>query len=228
MNIFLLKKYAVLIFVGLSLYSYAYPVFSSEKEPLSTSKLDWIIKNIQGKEKSLKTFTARMVQTKKTHLLREPLHSEGFIYFDYTGKMLLKITVPSPLIVLLKNNMLVLYYPDLSKVKETYIGNNILREYFGIGQSVEELRKRYLIRLVGETPTDGYHLELIPKHKTIAKHIDSIEVTVGRENWLPQRICFKEKAGDWSDIRLEFISINEPLPAGVFTFNFPEKDDERF
>lgn len=228
MNIFLLKKYAVLIFVGLSLYSYAYPVFSSEKDPLSTSKLDWIIKNIQGKEKSLKTFTARMVQTKKTHLLREPLHSEGFIYFDYTGKMLLKITVPSPLIVLLKNNMLVLYYPDLSKVKETYIGNNILREYFGIGQSVEELRKRYLIRLMSETPTDGYHLELIPKHKTIAKHIDSIEVTVGRENWLPQRICFKEKAGDWSDIRLEFISINEPLPAGVFTFNFPEKDDERF
>jgi outer membrane lipoprotein-sorting protein len=228
MNIFLLKKYAVLIFVGLSLYSYAYPVFSSEKDPLSTSKLDWIIKNIQGKEKSLKTFTARMVQTKKTHLLREPLHSEGFIYFDYTGKMLLKITVPSPLIVLLKNNMLVLYYPDLSKVKETYIGNNVLREYFGIGQSVEELRKRYLIRLMSETPTDGYHLELIPKHKTIAKHIDSIEVTVGRENWLPQRICFKEKAGDWSDIRLEFISINEPLPAGVFTFNFPEKDDERF
>ncbi len=184
--------------------------------------------NIQGKEKSLKTFTARMVQTKKTHLLREPLHSEGFIYFDYTGKMLLKITVPSPLILLLKNNMLVLYYPDLSKVKETYIGNNVLREYFGIGQSVEELRKRYLIRLVGETPTDCYHLELIPKHKTIAKHIDSIEVTVGRENWLPQRICFKEKAGDWSDIRLEFISINEPLPAGVFTFNFPEKDDEHF
>jgi len=228
MNIFLLKKYAVLIFVGLSLYSYAYPVFSSEKDPLSTSKLDWIIKNIQGKEKSLKTFTARMVQTKKTHLLREPLHSEGFIYFDYTGKMLLKITVPSPLIVLLKNNMLVLYYPDLSKVKETYIGNNVLREYFGIGQSVEELRKRYLIRLVSETPSDGYHLELIPKHKTIAKHIDSIEVTVSRENWLPQRICFKEKAGDWSDIRLEFISINEPLPAGVFTFNFPEKDDERF
>ncbi|MFH1933034.1 MAG: outer membrane lipoprotein carrier protein LolA [Pseudomonadota bacterium] len=228
MNIFLLKKHAVLIFVGLSLYSYAYPVFSSEKYPLSTSKLDWIIKNIQGKEKSLKTFTARMVQTKKTHLLREPLHSEGFIYFDYTGKMLLKITVPSPLIVLLKNNMLVLYYPDLSKVKETYIGNNVLREYFGIGQSVEELRKRYLIRLMSETPTDGYHLELIPKHKTIAKHIDSIEVTVGRENWLPQRICFKEKAGDWSDIRLEFISINEPLPAGVFTFNFPEKDDERF
>ncbi|MGB2929947.1 MAG: outer membrane lipoprotein carrier protein LolA [Desulfobacterales bacterium] len=228
MNIFLLKKYAVLIFVGLSLYSYAYPVFSSEKDPLSTSKLDWIIKNIQGKEKSLKTFTARMVQTKKTHLLREPLHSEGFIYFDYTGKMLLKITVPSPLVVLLKNNMLVLYYPDLSKVKETYIGNNVLREYFGIGQSVEELRKRYLIRLMSETPTDGYHLELIPKHKTIAKHIDSIEVTVGRENWLPQRICFKEKAGDWSDIRLEFISINEPLPAGVFTFNFPEKDDERF
>ena len=35
MNIYLLKKYAILIFVGLSLYSYAYPVFSSEKDTLS-------------------------------------------------------------------------------------------------------------------------------------------------------------------------------------------------
>lgn len=228
MNISLLKKYTFIIFVGLSLYSYTYPVFSSEKDPLSTSKLDWIIKNIQGKEKSLKTFTARMVQTKKTRLLREPLHSEGFIYFDDTGKMLLKITAPSPLIVFLKNNVLVLYYPDLSKVKETYIGKNVLREYFGIGQSVEELRKRYVIRLVSETPSDGYHLELIPKHKTIAKHIESIQVTVNPENWLPQQICFKEKAGDWTAIRLEFISVNKPLPAGIFSIRFPENDEERF
>jgi len=228
MNSYSLKKYAILIFVGLSLYSFACPVFSSETDTLPTSKLDWIIANIKEKEKNLKTFTARMVQTKKTRLLREPLHSEGFVYFDYTGKTLLKITVPSPLIVLLKDNILFVYYPDLSRVKETYIGNNILRKYFGIGQSVEELRKRYVIRLVSETPSCGYQLELIPKHKTIAKHIDSIEITVNPENWLPQRICFKEKEGDWTAIRLDFISVNKPLPAGVFTFNFPEKDEERF
>jgi outer membrane lipoprotein-sorting protein len=228
MNNYSLKKYAILIFVGLSLYSFAGPVFSSETDTLPTSKLDWIMTNIKEKEKNLKTFTARMIQTKKTRLLRDPLHSEGFIYFDYTGKTLLKITSPSPLIVLLKDNMLFLYYPDLSKVKETYIGNNVLRKYFGIGQSVEALRKRYVIRLMSEIPSDGYHLELIPKLKTITKHIDSIEVTVNPENWLPQRICFKEKTGDWTAIRLEFVSVNEPLPAGVFTFNFPEKDDEHF
>ena len=228
MNIFLLKKYTVLIFVGMSLYSHAYPVFSSETDTLPTSKLDWIMTKIKEKEKNLKTFTARMLQTKKTRLLREPLHSEGFVYFDYTGKTLLKITVPSPLIVLLKDNMLFVYYPDLSRVKETYIGNNILRKYFGIGQSVEDLHKRYLIKLVSETPSDGYHLELIPKHETIAKHIESIEVTVNPESWLPQRICFKEKEGDWTAIHLEFISVNKPLPAGIFSISFPENDDERF
>ncbi len=228
MNNYSPKKYAILIFVGLSLYSFAGPVFSSETDTLPTSKLDWIMTNIKENEKNLKTFTARMVQTKKTRLLRDPLHSEGFIYFDYTGKTLLKITAPSPLIVLLKDNVLFVYYPDLSKVKETYIGNNVLRKYFGIGQSAEELSKRYVIRLMSETLSDGYHLELIPKHKTIAKHIETIEVTVNPENWLPQRICFKEKEGDWTAIRLEFISVNEPLPAGIFSINFPENDDERF
>ncbi len=228
MNNYSPKKYAIFIFVGLSLYSYACPVFSSETDTLTASKLDWIMTNIKEKEKNLKTFTARMVQAKKTRLLRDPLHSEGFIYFDYTGKTLLKITAPSPLIVLLKDNVLFVYYPDLSKVKETFIGNNVLKKYFGIGQSVEDLRKRYVIKLMSETPSDGYHLKLIPKHKTIAKHIDSIEVTVSPENWLPQRICFKEKEGDWTAIRLEFISVNEPLPAGIFSISFPENDDERF
>jgi len=228
MNNYSLKKYAILIFVGLSLYSFAGPVFSSETDTLPTSKLDWIMTNIKENEKNLKTFTARMVQSKKTRLLRDPLHSEGFIYFDYTGKTLLKITAPSPLIVLLKDNVLFVYYPDLSKVKETYIWNNVLKKYFGIGQSVEELSKRYVIKLMSETLSDGYHLELIPKHKTIAKHIETIEVTVNPENWLPQRICFKEKEGDWTAIRLEFISVNEPLPAGIFSFNFPEKEEERF
>ena len=218
------KVYIISISLILSLFLYLYPVSPSETDQQSESELSWVIKKIKEKEKTLKTFTANFVQTKKTYLLQEPLYSEGLIYFDFTGKMLLKVTTPSPVMILLKDNMMFIYYPDLSKTKERYLGkiDNILKKYFGIRQSIEELQKRYSIQLVSKTHSDSYHLKLIPKIKTIARYIDVIEVMVSPKHWLPERIHFKEMNGDYTSIQLEFTSINEPLPPGIFTIDFPE------
>jgi outer membrane lipoprotein-sorting protein len=219
----LFKKYIVPISLGLSLFLYHYPVFPSETDLQSESELSWVIKNIKEREKGLKTFTANFAQTKKTYLLQEPLHSEGLIYFDSAGTMLLQLTSPSPLKVLLKDNMLFIYYPDLSKAEEKYLGSdNILKKYFGIGQSIEELEKQYEIQLVSKTHSDGYHLKLIPRMKAIHRYIHSIEVVVSSKNWLPERIHFNEVKGDYTSIRLQFTSINEPLPPGIFTIDLPE------
>jgi len=213
----------VLVFSGVNLLLLPCSVFPSETDPQSESELNWVIKNVKEKEKSLKTFTAKFVQNKKTELLQEPLHSEGLIYFDCTGKMLLKVTSPSPLVLLLKNNLLLVYDPDLSKAKKRRLGksDNILKKYFGIGQSVEELKKRYKIQLTSKTHSGTYHLKLIPKMKAIARHIDMIEVAVSPKNWLPERIHFKEVKGDHTSVWLQFTSINEPLPPGIFTINIP-------
>jgi len=224
MRKFLIKKYIVPVSLCLSLFLYPYILLSAETDAQSESKLSWVIKNIKEKEKNLKTFIAKFVQTKKTHLLKEPLHSEGLIYFDSSGKMLLKVLSPSPLITLFKDSRLFIYYPDISKTEERYIGrtDNILKKYFGIGQSIEELNKQYTIQLVSKTHPDGYHLKLIPKMKPIAKHIDTIEVVISPKHWLPGHIHFKETKGDYTSLKLHFISINEPLPQGIFQVDFPE------
>jgi outer membrane lipoprotein-sorting protein len=223
----LIKKYMILISLCLILFFYPYPVSPSETESQSETELSWVMKNIKKKEKNLKTFTAQFVQTKKTSLLRELLHSEGIIYFDSSGKILLKVISPSPLIILLKDSMLLTYYPDVSKTEERYLGrtDTILKKYFGIGQSFEELKKQYAIQLVSKTHSDSYHLKLIPKMKPIKKYIDSIEVVVSPKHWLPNHIHFKETKGDYTSLTLHFISINEPLPQGIFQVDFP-KDDE--
>ena len=224
MKKFLIKQYMVPISLCLILFLYPYAVFPSETEPQPETELSWVMKNIKEKEKNLKTFTAKFSQTKKTSLLREPLHSEGIIYFDSSGKMLLKVISPSPLITLLKNSMLLTYYPDVSKTEEKYLGrtDTIFTKYFGMGQSFEELKKQYAIQLVSKTHSDSYHLKLIPKTKPIKKYIDSIEVVVSPKHWLPKHIHFKETKGDYTSIKLNFISINEPLPQGIFQVDFPK------
>jgi len=228
MKLSLFKKYIIHVSIVLYLSMCPLQVFSSEKNPKPDSELSMVIKNIKENEKKLKTFTAKFRQTKKTYLLHEPLHSEGLIYFDSSGKLLMKITSPSPLLILLKNNTLLVCYPEISKAEKRYIGNaeNIVKKYFGIGQPFEALKGQYKIQLSTKAKSDGYYLKMIPQKKAVAKHIDSIEVFVNPETWLPERIFFTEVKGDQTSLWLQFISINQPLPFGIFSIALPDTDDD--
>jgi outer membrane lipoprotein-sorting protein len=222
MKQYFLKKYIIPICLSMILILFPCQIFPSESDIRPESDLSWAMKRIKERERSLRTLTARFVQLKKTCLLKEPLRSEGEIYFNRTGKMLLRIISPSLLIVLLKANTLLTFYPDLSKTEEIYLGSthDIFKEYFGIGQSIEELQKQYEIQLVSKTDSDGYRLKLIPKMKATTRYIETIEVVVSPKNWLPEQIHFKEVKGDNTSLSLQFISINEPLPQNIFKIDF--------
>ena len=222
------EQFTVFVFLWLGLCQYLYPALASETEVGTESQLNWVLNNIKQTELKLDTFSARMVQIRKTQLLKSPLQSEGLIYFDSEGKMLFKVTSPSPLLVLFKDGLVLINYPDLSKVEKIYMGRNIFKEFFGIGQSIEGLERQYSIRLVSKTPSNSYHLRLVPKRETMRRYFDSIEVMVNPNHWLPERIHCRERDGDWTSIHLEFISINEPLPSNVFNMHFPENyEDDR-
>jgi outer membrane lipoprotein-sorting protein len=224
MQPYVLKRYVSPICLSLILVLFPCQLFPSESDLRLEPELSWVMKRIKGRERSLKTFTARFVQVKKTCLLKKALRSEGVIYFDRTGKMLVRTISPSPLIVLLKANTLLTFYPDLSEAEEIYLGSShdIFKEYFGIGQSIKELQRQYAIQVVSKTDSDVFHLKLIPKMKPIIKYIEKIEVVVSSEHWLPERIRFKEVKGDNTSISLQFTSINEPLPSGIFTIDVPK------
>ena len=213
-----MEKYIINLSIVLSLFLCPLQAFSVENNPKPDQELNRVIKNIKEKEKNLKTFTAKFRQTRKTHLLREPLYSEGMIYFDSSGKLLMKVTSPSPLLILFKKNTLLIYYPEISKVEKRYIGNteNIIKKYFGIGQTGEALKKQYEIKLSTNQESDGYYLNMLPKQNAISKHIELIEVLVNPETWLPERIFLAEVKGDQSALWLQLDSINQPLPPGIF------------
>ena len=223
-----MKKYIINLSTVLSLCLCPLQVFSVENNPKPAQELNRVINNIKEKEKNLKTFTAKFRQTRKTHLLREPLYSEGMIYFDSSGKLLMKVTSPSPLLILFKKNTLLIYYPEISKAEKRYIGNteNIIKKYFGIGQTGEELKKQYEIKLSTNQESDGYYLNMLPKQSAISKHIERIEVLVNPQTWLPEKILLTEVKGDQSALWLQFDSINQPLPPGIFSIPLPDKGDD--
>ena len=212
----------ILIIICLSLFPLY--VFSSEADHQSTSELVRVIKNIKEKEKTLKTFIATFSQIKKSQLLRETLKSEGLIYVDFSGKMLIKVIHPSLITLLLKDNMQVIYYPDLATAEKKILGrtDNILSKYLGIGQPIEMIQKQFDIGLGDKVSSGNYHLKMIPKNTATARHIDMIEVVVNKKSGLPEQIYFKEKQGDHTTIQLEYKAINEPLPPSIFSIELPE------
>jgi outer membrane lipoprotein-sorting protein len=220
--------WAVFLAAFLSLSLWVYPSFASEKGQEPESRLDWILENMKKKEKSIKTFTAAFTQTKESTLLKDPLLTEGRIYFDHRGKMLFKVTHPFPLLVLLENGALTIHYPDLSETRERYLGRNFIETYFGVGQSVEKLQEAYVVHLMSEATAERCRLKLIPKSKAMARRIDVVVVTVSLQTWLPEEIMVREKGGDRMDTRLEFLSFNQPLPPDVFEIPKSEEDEGRF
>ncbi len=219
------KKQVLAVLFAACLCFPVYKVFSSENVLNAKSRLDFVLKNIKENEKSLKTFTAKIIQERESPLLRDTLRSKGMIYFDHDGKILVKFTKPSRMLILLKDNTLIVYYPDLSKVMRRYIGGNFIGKYFGIGESVDRLCKQYSIQLMDKGGSGSYHLKLIPWDNSVKKHIDSIEVTINPQNWLPEEIGIKEYKGNRTVLHLNFFSINKPLPEGIFAISLPEDYD---
>ncbi len=190
--------------------------------------LNVILDKIKTREMSMKTFTAAFSQTKKTELLKAPLLSSGMIYFDNRGRLLFQVTSPSPVMVLFKGGELITWYPDLSKAEKRYVGAGAVKKYFGLGNTVEELKKQYHIALGPQGKEEYYRLKLTPRTESMAKRIESIEVEVRHDSWLPVTIHFREKGGDITTITLDFMSINKPLPPDIFKIDIPEEKGDVF
>lgn len=206
---------------GLIMACLSGPVFASENNCHSEKDINCVIENIRNREQDLETFSATFVQTKKTYLLREPLQSEGLIYFDRAGSISIKVNQPTSMSILIKNEQMQIYYADSSRFEKRDIGNPVefIRKHLGIGAPIDALKKQYEFQMISET--NGVLLRLKPKQKALANRIDVIEMTIDPKTWLPERIHLVGAKGDYTTMTLCFTSINEPLHPGIFSIRLP-------
>jgi outer membrane lipoprotein-sorting protein len=208
------RRHNILVGIIIALLIIPYHGISSPDRYLR--ERDYVLTHLKEREKSLRTLTATFVQVKSTAILKEPLRSEGVIYFKAPGTMRFTIHDPSPLTILFKNRLVIFYNPDTGEKKERYVGNNILKEYFGVGKPLKEFERHYTIAVSPMGDDGTYHMTLIPRKARMASRIATIEMDISPDQWLPSRIEMTEKSGDLTSIRLAYTSINEPLKADLF------------
>ena len=201
------------------------PVANAEAIETELS-LDRILSNVKNTEKQLKTFSASFKQSQKNHLLVEPLVSQGSMFYHHTGKLLMKISLPEPFILLLKDRLMIMGDPVTKTFKQkTFSGiNALLKRYLGAGKPVEVLKEKYNIRLVNDPNGTDCQLDLTPKKHNRKMPFQSIRVTLDKMLWLPKEIRLEEPNKDYTELELSYLTINDPLPENIFTIDIPLKE----
>jgi outer membrane lipoprotein carrier protein len=182
------------------------------------SSLDRILLNIKDREQRLKTFTASFKQTQKNALLKDPLISEGMMFYDQSGKILMKIIRPEAFVLLINDRSVILEDPVSNTFKQKTLPgrNTFIKRYLGTGQSLEALKDTYDIRISRACTDRDCQLEIAPKKRSRNMPFQSIRLTVGTRMWLPQVIFLEEPNGDTTMIEITYHTINDPLPADTF------------
>ena len=114
--------------------------------------------------------------------------------------------------------------PAMALVKKTRLSGSdrVLQAWLAGGAALDKLKQQYDLRLAESLQDDRYTLQMIPKDAQMTRHIASVEIQVHRKVLLPEQIVIKTPKGDRTTIQMHIVSINEPLPAGIFDIVVPD------
>lgn len=151
------------------------------------------------------TLTADLEHAKYTAVVQDTSVETGHIFVRRDEKMRIEITKPDVRTILRLGDSLFLYNPKINRVEEYDLGKNraMVDQYvlLGFGTKSENLKKSYLVSVVGEEELDHKKtvvLELTPKSEQIRNQIMKIRMWIDEASWLPiQQKFFEAGSGDY-------------------------------
>lgn len=208
-----------------------YPVTPALADEMQ--KADWTVEDVllrlKERERTLTTFVAGFKQTQRNSLFEKAQTSEGILYFDHDGKLLMKMTMPEPYLVFITDRKMILGVPGSPSYRQKNLSgqNTFFKRVMGIGQSVDQLKTLYDIQMVAGSCKESCEIRLKPLKKSRRTPFKSIQASIDTQKWLPEAIYIEETGGDVTSFHLEFRSINQALPDRIFDIPLPDKKIHR-
>ena len=145
-------------------------------------------------------------------------------------KMRLEVKTPDPRTILRAGDTLYIYNPGLQRVEEYNLGKHreLVDQFLllGFGSSGHELRKGFLITLLGEPVLDHHRtalLELTPKSEQVRNQISKIHLWLDETSWEPlQQKFFETGTEDYFVVRYSNITRNARISDSRFKPHWPK------
>jgi len=220
---------AVFILALASLWLNLRPAFAGAQGPAPWT-LEAIVKQLDSAAKEFRSLTADLQRTKVTVVVNDTSTESGQIQVRRDDKMRIELTQPDPRTILRNGNELYIYNPKINRVEQYDLGKHrALVDQFlllGFGTPGSELKKNYLITLLGQENLDKQKtvlLELTPKSDEVRKQISKIHLWVDEATWLPaQQKFFETGTGDYFVIRYTNLSRNVKITDRRFKPHWPK------
>jgi outer membrane lipoprotein-sorting protein len=225
-----LKLLRVILLLVLPLTFLSPAVPTQKNQPNGKPDLDFILSMMDRSAEDFKSLTAAIDHIKYTAVVQDTSKESGEIYVRKDSKMRIDFQSPDPRTILRNGDNLYIYTPKINRVEEYNIGKNraMADQYLalGFGTRVENLKKNYVISLVGEEELDGHKtalIELAPRSDEVKKQISKIQMWVDESSWLPiQQKFFETGSGDYFMSRYTKVMKNLKLGDGKFKPDWPK------
>lgn len=193
----------------------------------------WTVESVLARldeaSKTFRSLSADVERTKVTVVVNDQSTETGTIVVR-GDKMLLDMKDPDKRTILRTGDTVYVYTPGLNRVEEYNLGKNrtLADQYLqlGFGMSGNELRKSYLITVVGEAAVGDkktVEVELTPKSEQVRQQFSKIEIWFDEANWLPAQQRFDETgSGDYVVIHYTNVALNPGVSDSQFKPHWPK------
>ncbi len=198
------------------------PAFAHQ-QPLPSLKE--VVERFDAAQAQVQTMQAPFTLTIRRAMMRTPTVTKGTVYLQGSDFVHFAFQPPEDLILHLTPKELLSWSPESKQAERLKIGHfkNANRKFLGLGQKLSFLQEYFQIGL-GESKdqTGTLFLTLIPRSLSLRKRMQTMNLWVDRETWLPRQVQWVERSGDTWLLELGPLKTNQALPPGVTGFKLPE------
>jgi outer membrane lipoprotein-sorting protein len=215
--------------VAVSLALALLPCSAAAVQGRSSMSLEQALNHLDAASRDFRSLSADVERTKVTVVVNDKSTESGTILVR-GEKMRLELKEPDKRTILRTGDSLFIYNPGLNRVEEFNLGKYkaFADQYLllGFGTPGHELKKGYLVTLLGEPTLDGkkvLELELTPKSEAMRNQISKIELWFDEGTWLPvQQQFFETGSEDYFIIRYTNIVRNGHIDDAQFKPHWPK------
>lgn len=164
---------------------------------------DSVLNMMDKSARDFHTLTADIEHIKYTDVVKDTSSETGKLFVRRDEKMRIEFMTPDRRTILRNGDSLFVFTPKINRVEEYDLGKNreMVDQYvlLGFGSKSENIKKNYLVTLLGETEFDHRKtvmLELTPKSDQVRKQIARIQMWIDEASWLPVQQKFFESGSE--------------------------------
>jgi len=186
-----------------------------------------VLDRLQAKAKTLKSLEGSFEQRKYSRLLVRPIESGGKLFWQPPGRFRWEVVRPAPLTLVVREDQILLLYPDLKKVTlyRGPSGLDLLGRIMGATGDPQTFQRQYAIEVQLVAPKKNsrwIQMNMEPKSAKHARYFKRLEVKIDPETLLPNEIAILEGTDDWTLIYLSNLIENASLSDDLFSVEPPE------